>query len=76
MFNKKNEARLQILENELANTTQGNLFIVEYFLKIKNLYSEISLLNLEEAISEERTRRIIICGLKSEYIPFMTSIQG
>jgi len=36
LFNKKDEARLQILENELANTTQGNLSISEYFLKIKN----------------------------------------
>ncbi|XP_010327556.1 uncharacterized protein [Solanum lycopersicum] len=76
LFNKKNEARLQILENELANTTQGNLFIVEYFLKIKNLYSEISLLNREEAILEARMRRIFIRGLKPEYIPFLTSIQG
>ncbi|KAF3667291.1 hypothetical protein FXO37_10090 [Capsicum annuum] len=25
LFNKRNEARLQILENELKNTTQGNL---------------------------------------------------
>ena len=76
MFNKKNEARLQILENELANTMQGNLSISEYFLKIKNLCSEISLLNPEEAISEARMRRIIIPGLKTEYIPFVTSIQG
>lgn len=29
-FNKKNEAQLQILENELANTTQGNISISEY----------------------------------------------
>ena len=76
MFNKKNEARLQILENELANTTQGKLFMVEYFLKIKNLYSEISLLNREKAIPEARMRRIVIRGLKPEYIPFLTSIQG
>ncbi|KAH0643720.1 hypothetical protein KY290_033434 [Solanum tuberosum] len=27
LFYKKNEARLQILENEFANTTQGNLSI-------------------------------------------------
>ena len=51
LFNKKNESRLQILENELANTIQDNLSISEYFLKIKNLCSEISLLNLKEAIS-------------------------
>jgi len=33
------------------------------------------LLNSEEAISEARMRRIIIRGLKPEYIPFVTSIQ-
>ena len=60
----------------MANTTQGNLSISEYFLKIKNLCSEISLLNPEEAISEARMRRIVIHGLKPEYIPFVTSIQG
>ncbi|KAH0730190.1 hypothetical protein KY289_001378 [Solanum tuberosum] len=76
LFNKKNEARLQILENELDNTAQGNLSISEYFLKIKNLCSEICLLNSEEAISEARMRRIVICGLKPEYIPFLTLIQG
>jgi len=60
LFNKKNEVRLQILENELANTTQSNLSISEYFLKVKNLCSEISLLNTEEAISIAGIRRIII----------------
>jgi len=48
LFNKKDEARFQILENELANTTQGHLSISVYFLKIKNLCPDISLLNLEE----------------------------
>ncbi|XP_059306174.1 uncharacterized protein LOC132057554 [Lycium ferocissimum] len=76
LFNKKDEARLHILENESANTTQGNLSITEYFLRIKNLCSEISLLNADEAIPEARMRRIIIRGLKSEYILFVTSIQG
>nr|XP_016484341.1 PREDICTED: uncharacterized protein LOC107804904 [Nicotiana tabacum] len=68
LFNKKDEARLQILENELANTTQGNLSIAEYFLKVKNLCSEISLLNPDEAMSEARIRRIIIRSLTLCYI--------
>ncbi|XP_016576572.2 uncharacterized protein LOC107874256 [Capsicum annuum] len=76
LFNKKNKARVQILENELANISQGNLSIVEYFLRIKNLCSEISLLNSDEAISEERMRKIMIRGLKPKYISFVTSIQG
>jgi len=62
------------LENEIANTTQDNLSISEYFLKIKNPCSEISLLNSKEAISEARIRRIIIQRLKSEYISYVTSI--
>lgn len=65
-----------MLETELANTIQGKLFILEYFLNINNLCFEISLLSLEEAKSEARMKRIVIRGLKLEYIPFMTSIQG
>ncbi|XP_070007239.1 uncharacterized protein [Nicotiana sylvestris] len=76
LFNKKDEAHLQILENKLANTTQGNLSIAEYFLKVKNLCSKISLLNPDEAISGARITRIIIRGLKAEYISFVISIQG
>ncbi|XP_077216009.1 uncharacterized protein LOC143850670 [Tasmannia lanceolata] len=52
LLNKKNMTRLQMLENELANTTQ------------------------EEPISETRMKRHIIRGLKREYIPYVTSIQG
>ena len=76
LFNRKNEARLQILENELANSTQGNFSIAEYFLKIKKLCSEISLLNWEEAIMEAQMRRIVIRRLKPEYISFVMLIQG
>lgn len=76
LFNKKDVARLQMLENDLANTTQGNLSISQFFLKIKNLCSEISILDAEEPISEARMKRHIIRGLKKEYVPFVTSIQG
>lgn len=75
LFNKRNEARLQMLENELAAAKQTGP-ISEYFLKVKNLCSEISLLNPEERISEARTKRYIIRGLLPEYTPFITSIQG
>ncbi|XP_077237257.1 uncharacterized protein LOC143878926 [Tasmannia lanceolata] len=76
LLNKKNMARLQMLENELANTTQGGLSISQFFLKIKNLCSKISLLDPEEPISEARMKRHIIRGLKREYLPYVTSIQG
>jgi hypothetical protein len=35
LFNKNDVARLQLLENELAKTTQGDLSISQFFLKIK-----------------------------------------
>ncbi|KAG6470766.1 hypothetical protein ZIOFF_071844 [Zingiber officinale] len=76
LFNKKNEARLQMLENELAVTKQEGISISEYFLKVKNLCSEISFINPEERISEARKKRYIIRGLQPEYTPFITSIQG
>ena len=51
------------------------IFISPIFFMIKNLCSEISLLNPKEAISEARMRSIVIHGLKPKYIPFVTSIQ-
>ncbi|KAK0602412.1 hypothetical protein LWI29_033091 [Acer saccharum] len=45
LFNKKDVAQLQMLENELGNSTQGDLSISQFFLKIKTLCSEISLLD-------------------------------
>ena len=36
LFNKRDVGQLQALENELANTTQGDLSIAQFFLKIKN----------------------------------------
>ena len=49
-FNKNNVTRLQMLENDLANATQGDLPISKFFLKVKSLCSEISLLDLYEPI--------------------------
>ncbi|KAG6645086.1 hypothetical protein CIPAW_08G098800 [Carya illinoinensis] len=47
LFNKKDMARLQLLENKLANTTQGDLSISQFFFKMK-----IFSLNPKEPISE------------------------
>lgn len=65
-----------MLENELANTEQGDLSISQFSLKIKNLYSEILFLDPIEPIFEAQVRRHIIRGLKKEYNLFVTSIQG
>lgn len=76
LFSKKNTARLQYLENDLAMTIQGNMTIAEYFLRVKSICAEISELDASENISEARLLRFTIHGLKKEYLPFVTSIQG
>lgn len=76
IFSKKNTARLQLLENELASITQEGMSISEYFLRVKSICAEISELDMDEKISEARLRRFLIRGLKKEYNPFVTSIQG
>ncbi|KAH0774453.1 hypothetical protein KY290_011590 [Solanum tuberosum] len=74
LFTKKNTARLQLLENELAMLTQGGMSISEYFLRVKGICAEISELDPDEKIGEARLRRFLIRGLKKEYSPFVTSI--
>ena len=76
LFTKKNTARLQFLENELVVVTQDNFSIEDYFLKVKNLYSEILELDAEEPMSDARLRCYLIRGLRKELMPFVSSIQG
>ncbi|XBI93797.1 hypothetical protein VPH35_030562 [Triticum aestivum] len=68
LFSRKNEVRLQLLENELIGISQGTLSISQYFTKVKNICHEISQLDPEEKISEARMRRIIIHDLLPEYM--------
>ncbi|XP_071688557.1 uncharacterized protein [Rutidosis leptorrhynchoides] len=67
LFSKKNTARLQFLENELAISRQEGMSVSEYFLRVKNLCSEISEIDDKEKISEARLRIYLIRGLKKEY---------
>lgn len=76
LFTKKNTMQLQYLENELAGTTQGSLSIEEYFLKIKNLCSEISELDMKEPVSDACLHHYLIRGLRKEFMPFISSVQG
>ena len=76
LFTKKNTARLQFLENELAVVTQDNFSVEEYFLKVKNLCSKISELDVEEPMSDARLRCYLIYGLRKNFMSFVSSIQG
>ncbi|KAK8344206.1 hypothetical protein V6Z11_A07G063300 [Gossypium hirsutum] len=61
-------------QNELALVTQGNLSIEEYFLKVKNLCSEISELDVEEPVSDARLRRYLILGVRKDLMPFLENL--
>ena len=50
--------------------------IEEYFLKVKNLCFEISELDVEEQVSDARLRCYLIRGLRKDFMPFVSSIQG
>ena len=64
------------MENKLAGMTQGNFSVSEYFLKIKALCAEISKLDTDEPVSDARLRRYLIRGLRKDFMPFISSIQG
>lgn len=76
LFTRKNTTRLQFLENELAMLKQGGISISKYFLRVKNICAKISEIDEKEKINEARLRQYFIYGLKKEYGPFITFIQG
>jgi histone acetyltransferase (RNA polymerase elongator complex component) len=76
LFSKKNDTRLQLLENELLSMAQRDMTIAQYFHKVKAICREISQLDPTAPIGESRIKRIIIHGLQPEYRGFVTTIQG
>ncbi|XP_037494546.1 uncharacterized protein LOC105639080 [Jatropha curcas] len=75
-FAKKNEAKLQRLENELFSISQQNLTASQYFFKVKSLCEEISKLDPDNEINGTRMRRIIIHGLRPEFKGLVTATRG
>ncbi|KAJ0441433.1 hypothetical protein HanIR_Chr16g0797671 [Helianthus annuus] len=76
LYSKKNDSKLQLLENELLSVSQRDLTIPQYFHKIKTLCREIGELDPESKIGEARMKRIIIHGLKQEFRSFVAAVQG
>ncbi|KAM1906652.1 hypothetical protein ACFX14_026396 [Malus domestica] len=76
LFSKKNDTRLQLLENELLSIAQRDMTIAQYFHKVKSICREISELDPTAPIGETRMKRIIIHGLRPEYRGFVAAIQG
>ena len=76
LFSKKNDTRLQRLENELLSMAKRDMTISLYFHKVNTLCCEILELNPKAPIGETRIKRIIIHCLRPEYRGFVTAIQG
>nr|KAJ0222293.1 hypothetical protein LSAT_V11C200057670 [Lactuca sativa] len=76
LFSKKNDTRLQLLDNELLSISQRDMTIAQYFHKVKSICREITELDPPSAIAEARMKRIIIHGLRLEYRSFITVVQG
>nr|KAJ0206902.1 hypothetical protein LSAT_V11C500256870 [Lactuca sativa] len=76
LFSKKNDTRLQLLENKLLSISQRDMTIAQYFHKVKSICREITELDPQSVIAEARMKRIIIHGLRPEYRSFITVVQG
>ena len=76
LFSKRNDTKLQLLENELLSMVQRDMTIAQYFHKVKSICREISELDPTAPIGETRMKRIIIHGLRPEYRGFIAAIQG
>ena len=76
IFSRKNNTRLQLLENELLSILQRNMTVNKYFNKVKSLCCKISELDHTTTISKSRIKRIIFHDLRSEFRSFVTIIQG
>ncbi|XP_076905903.1 uncharacterized protein LOC143561814 [Bidens hawaiensis] len=75
-FSKKNDAKLQLLENELLLITQKDLTIPQYFHKVKTLCREIRELDPKARVGDARMKRILIHGLRTEFRSFVAAVQG
>ncbi|KAJ0034131.1 hypothetical protein Pint_25240 [Pistacia integerrima] len=76
LFSRKNDTRLQLLENELLSIAQCDMTIAQYLHKVKSICCEISKLEPNVVIGETRTKRIIVHGLRPEYQSFVALVQG
>ena len=70
LFSKKNDTRLQLLENELLSISQRDITITQYFHRNKLIYWEITKLDPKSVMGEAQIKRIIIYGLRPEYRSF------
>ena len=56
LFARKNDTKLQQLENQLLSISQQDMTVSEYFTKVKALCQEISKLDSQNKITETMVR--------------------
>ena len=76
IFLKKNNVRLQLLENELLSISQRSMTINEYSNKVKSLCCKISRLDPIAVISESRMKRIIVYDLRPKFTSFVITLSN
>ncbi|KAL3506315.1 hypothetical protein ACH5RR_031697 [Cinchona calisaya] len=69
---------MQISKSSRMNysISMQNIIVGQYFSKVKSICDEISKLDPQNAITEMRTKRIIIHGLRTEYKGLITATRG
>jgi len=75
LFTKKNEAKLQQLENEIMSIEQGDMMLSQCFTNIKYLCDEIQKVDAENAINKARMQQIIFRGFGPKYNGLVTTTQ-
>ncbi|XP_076886109.1 uncharacterized protein LOC143535855 [Bidens hawaiensis] len=76
LFSKRNDAKLQLLENELLFVSQKKQSIPQYFHRVKSLCREIGELDREARIGDVIMKRIIVHGLKPVFRSYVAAIEG
>ncbi|KAF2296600.1 hypothetical protein GH714_000485 [Hevea brasiliensis] len=66
----------RIKATKAMSVSQANLTISQYFTKVKSICIDISKLDPENKIGDLRLRRIIIHGLRPEYVTPVTPTRG
>ena len=74
VFSKKNNTRLQLLENEPLSISRRKMTIDKYFNKVKSSCHEKFELDLTAAISESRMKRIIVYDLRPKFTSFVITL--
>lgn len=76
MFSKQNTHPLQLLEKEIGSLMQGKSSILEHFKKMKTRCWMLSIIGPKNTISDTKSQRILINGLRMKHAVYVAVIDG